>query len=137
MQQTFAIIKPDAVHLNLIGPILTRAQNAGLTPTSLSLQTVDADAWRVFYREHAGRDFFDELIEFMADAPCVLAVLTGNEAIPTWRSIIGATDPKKAAPGTLRRMYGHGGPRNVAHGSDSELAAIREISWFRGLAYRV
>lgn len=135
MSRTFAIIKPDAWAMRNVGSILKHAEDAGLHPDQLWIGMVEEKDWADFYAEHEGKPFFGSLVHFMASGPCVLAVLEGpgvyEDAIKTWRTLMGATDPSKAAEGTLRALYGTHGALNAVHGSDSEESYQREVEWAR------
>ena len=129
--RTVFIIKPDAVQRGIVGTILKVAEEAGLVPVELRMGTLAPSVWQTFYAEHEGRPFFEELVEFMSSGPVVYGTFElpgGVHAILTWRNLIGATDPKKAYLGTLRRLYGTGDPANVAHGSDSNESMAREAA---------
>lgn len=129
---TIAIIKPDAVRLGIIGPILTDAGISGLYPTYMRLDSNTmwlggAEAkWAAFYAEHEGKPFYEKLIKHMSSGPCVILALEGPCAIKHWRIVMGDTNPFEAAPGTIRRKWGAGGPANVVHGSDSPESVRRE-----------
>lgn len=130
IQQTFAIIKPDAVHNGRVGHILAMAEREDLFVHDMSMGTPSRAWWTEFYLEHKGKPFFDGLIAFMSSGPSVFVILEGINAINRWRKLMGATDPKKAKPGTLRYLYGdrigRGMPHNAVHGSDSISSAARE-----------
>lgn len=127
-QKTLAIIKPDAVRMGgeVVGRILVRAAAGGLHPVAMWMGELPRSTWETLYEEHRERSFFEELVAFMCSGPSVYVVLEGEEAITTWRAIMGATDPLKAQPGSIRRMFGRGGPANAVHGSDSPEAFERE-----------
>jgi nucleoside-diphosphate kinase len=127
---TVAIIKPDAVKDGQVGKILDLAWTCwGLVPWGMKMEWLPADAWKRFYAEHKGKPFFDELIEFMSSGPSVFIVFKGENAVASWRQLMGATDPRKAQPNTIRRLFGTGGPRNAVHGSDSDEAVVKEIAF--------
>ena len=126
VEKTVFIIKPDAVKRGIVGRILLTAEESGLEVVDMRMSSRSNDVWVAFYAEHKDRSFFDELIDFMHSGPVVCGVLKGANAIAQWRHCLGATDPAKAHMGSLRRLYGTGGPANVGHGSDSVGAAIRE-----------
>lgn len=133
---TLAIIKPDAVQRGLVGTVLHHAEQHGLLPVTLRMIKPAPGFWEAFYAEHEGKPFYEELCRFMDSGPSVFAILELEregrpEAVSLWRGLLGATDPKKALPGTLRRLYGTGGPANVAHGSASDEDAAREIVLIR------
>jgi len=130
MQQTLSIIKPDAVKKNVIGKILSRFEEAGLriaATKKIRLSRVDAEA---FYAVHAERPFFGELVEFMISGPVVVTVLEGEDAVARNRELMGATNPKEAAPGTIRADFAESIDANAVHGSDSLENAAIEIAFF-------
>lgn len=130
LQRTLCIIKPDAVLARKQGAILQQVLDAGfdvLAMRQLSLSQQQAEA---FYEVHRERPFFGELVEFMTSGPVVVAALQGEEAVTRYRELIGATDPAKAAPGTIRALYGAGIEKNAVHGSDSEENGLRETKFF-------
>ena len=136
MEETIAIIKPDGVRQGgkVIGDILAMAADADLHPRSIWMGELAREVWEKFYAEHAEREFFGELVDFMSSGPSIFMVLRGKKAIATWRIVMGATDPLKASPGTIRRMFGRGGPANAVHGSDSAESFKREWDLiFRGV----
>ena len=134
MERTFAIIKPDAVSRGLAGKILARIQEAGFTVKSMRLQHLSKKEAEGFYAVHRERPFFGELTEFMASGPCVLLALEAPDAIKKWRDTMGATDPAKAEPGTLRKDFGESIGRNATHGSDAPETAAFELGYFfRGM----
>ncbi len=130
MEQTLSIIKPDAVKKNVIGQIMTRFEEAGLriaATKKVMLSVADAEA---FYAVHKERPFFGELVEFMTSGPVVVSVLEGENAVAKHREIMGATDPKEAAPGTIRADFAESIDANAVHGSDSLENAKKEIAFF-------
>jgi len=134
MERTFAIIKPDAVARRLAGKILARIEAAGFTVRAMRLQHLTRAEAEGFYAVHRERPFFGELTEFMSSGPCVLLALEAPDAIRTWRETMGATDPAKAAPGTLRQEFGESIGRNATHGSDAAETAAFELGYFfRGM----
>jgi nucleoside-diphosphate kinase len=129
-QQTLALIKPDAVAKNKSGAIISRFQQEGLQIVALQqLQLSAADAGR-FYAIHKDRPFYKNLVNYMSSGPIVALVLTGDNAVTRVRTIIGATDPKQAAPGTLRAQFGESITFNAMHSSDSVANAAKEIAFF-------
>ncbi len=137
MEQTLAILKPDTVEKNAIGDVLKRIENDGLEIRTLkSLQLTEAQA-EGFYAEHKGSEFFEGLVEFMTSGPVVTAVIEGDDAISRLRTLMGATDPQEAAPGTIRAELDGGLPNNLIHGSDSPESAERELSFFFSEAERI
>ncbi|MCK4906051.1 MAG: nucleoside-diphosphate kinase [Spirochaetes bacterium] len=130
MQKTLLIIKPDSVSAKNSGKIIDFIENEGFTIKSMKLKTLSSDEAGEFYAEHMGKHFYDNLKEFMTSGPCIPIILERDEAILHLREVIGATDPAKAAQGTIRNLYGEGGTRNAVHGSDSPESAQRECSFF-------
>ena len=134
MERTFAIIKPDAVERRLAGKILARIEEAGLTVRAMRLQHLTTQEAEGFYAVHRARPFFGELTTFMSSGPCIVMALEAPNAIVKWRDTMGATDPAKAAPGTLRRDFGESIGRNATHGSDAPETAAFELGYFfRGM----
>ena len=130
MERTLSIIKPDAVAKNVVGKILDRFESAGLriaATKKLQLSKADAEA---FYAVHSARPFFKDLVEFMISGPVVVSVLEGKDAMAKNRDLMGATNPKEAAPGTIRADFAVSIDENAAHGSDSVASAEREIAYF-------
>jgi len=130
MERTFSIIKPDAVERNLIGAITKRFEDNGLRIVASKMKRLTLVEAEGFYAEHKGRDFYEPLINYMISAPVVVQVLEGDNAILKNREIMGATDPSKAATGTIRADFARSVRENSAHGSDSPESAAREISFF-------
>jgi nucleoside-diphosphate kinase len=130
VEQTLSIIKPDAVAKNVVGQILARFETAGLriaTTKKIQLSQADAEA---FYAIHAERPFFKDLVEFMISGPVVVTVLEGENAMQTNRDLMGATNPKEAAAGTIRADFAESIDANAVHGSDSVENAVNEINFF-------
>jgi nucleoside-diphosphate kinase len=130
MERTLAIIKPDAVGKKHSGAIIGRIEAAGFTIRAmrkLSLSKAQAEG---FYAVHRGRPFFPSLTEFMSSGPVIVLALEADGAIKTWRDLMGATDPAKAAPGTLRAEFGGSIGDNATHGSDAPETAAFEIGYF-------
>lgn len=130
VEQTFSIIKPDAVKNNHIGAIVARFEKAGLKVIAQRMLQLTPAQAEGFYAEHKGRSFYDELVAFMTSGPVVVQVLYGENAIALNRELMGATDPTKAAPGTIRADFSRSMPANAVHGSDSPISAAREIAYF-------
>src|SRR5436309_6678272 len=130
IEETLAIIKPDGVARNLSGRIIQRIEQSGLRVKALKMRHLSKKEVEGFYAVHKERPFFDSLTSFMSEGPVVLMVLSGEDAIRTWRDLMGATDPAKAAPGTLRKELGLSIERNTTHGSDSPKTADFEIGYF-------
>ncbi|WZO96044.1 nucleoside-diphosphate kinase [Isosphaeraceae bacterium EP7] len=132
MQRTLIILKPDSVQRRLVGPILSRFEAKGLRIAALKLIQVDRPLGEKHYAEHAGKPFFDGLIDFITDGPVVVGVLVGNEAIAVVRAMLGATNGTAAAPGTIRGDFSISKQNNLVHGSDSVESSVREIAlWFK------
>ncbi len=130
IQRTFSIIKPDATRRNLIGAINSKFESAGLSIIAQKkIQLTKAQA-EVFYSIHKGRPFFVELCEFMSSFPIIVQVLEGENAIVKNREVMGATDPKEAEEGTIRREFALSIGENSVHGSDGEDTAKEEIAYF-------
>lgn len=130
MQQTFSIIKPDAVSRNLIGKITQRFEENGLSVVASKMKWLTQAEAEGFYAEHKGREFYEPLVAYMISGPIVVQVLEGEDAIAKNRKIMGATDPSKAEPGTIRADFALSVRENSAHGSDSLESAAREIAYF-------
>lgn len=137
MEQTLAILKPDALRKNAIGQILGRIENDGLTIVTLKTVRLTRNQAEEFYSEHRGSEFFEGLVEFMTSGPVVAVVVRGENAIARLRTLMGATDPDEAAPGTIRAELAGGLPDNVIHGSDSPESARGELSFFFSEAERI
>ena len=129
-EMTFSIIKPNAVKKNAIGPIIDLFEKNGLKITAAKLVTLSKAQCEEFYAEHKARPFFGELVSFMTSGPVMLMALSGEGAVMKNREIMGATDPAKAAPGTIRKLFGDNVGENAAHGSDSADSAARELALF-------
>ena len=130
LERTFAIIKPDAVGRGLQGEILSRIHKAGFRIVAIRSMRLTKDEAGGFYAVHRERPFFGELTDFMSSGKIIAMVLEGEGAIAKWRDAMGATDPKKAAPGTIRQDLGTSIGNNVTHGSDAPDTAAFEISYF-------
>jgi nucleoside-diphosphate kinase len=130
VEQTFSIIKPNAVKKNAIGAILDKFESNGLKVAAAKLTVLTKSQCEEFYAEHKGKPFFDELVAFMTSGPVLLAVLSGENAVAKNREIMGATNPANAEPGSIRKLYGDSVGENAVHGSDSPQSAAREISLF-------
>ena len=130
LERTFAIVKPNAVQGGHIGEILGAVERAGFALRGLRMVLLSPEVVRGFYAEHVHKGFYPELEAFMTEGPVVLMVLEAEDAIQRWRDLMGATDPAKAAEGTLRRQFGEDVGRNAVHGSDAPATAEREIHYF-------
>jgi nucleoside-diphosphate kinase len=129
-QRTLSIIKPDAVKKGKIGAIIQRFEDKGLKPVAMKKMMLSTEQAQGFYAEHKERPFFGDLVSFMTSGPVVVQVLEGDDAIAKNREIMGATDPKKAAPGTIRADFAESIDANAVHGSDAPETAAREINYF-------
>jgi nucleoside-diphosphate kinase len=131
VERTLVLIKPDAMRRGLAGEILSRFERRGLTIEDAKLLQVERDLAEEHYAEHREKPFFGELVEFITSAPTLALVLTGEEAIATVRTTMGATNPADATPGSVRGDLALSMPDNLVHGSDSPDSARREIAlWF-------
>ena len=130
IERTFSIIKPDAVAKNAIGAIVGRFEGAGLKVIASRMAHLSQAEAEGFYAVHAARPFFKDLVDFMISGPVVLQALEGENAIMKNRDLMGATDPKKAAPGTIRADFADSIDANAVHGSDAPETAAVEIAYF-------
>ncbi|MBF4509530.1 MAG: nucleoside-diphosphate kinase [Aeromicrobium sp.] len=131
-QRTYCMIKPDAVARGLVGRIVTRFEEVGLEIERLELGMVSAEQAAANYAEHEGKPFYDGLVSYITSGPVVKMVLSGPEAVAVVRKLMGVTNPKEAAPGTIRGDFGLTLDANIVHGSDSPESAEREIAIFFG-----
>lgn len=129
-EQTLAIVKPDAVRRNLIGEIIRRIEAGGLRVAAARFLHLTKSQAEGFYAVHRERPFFGSLTQFMSSGPVMVLVLEGDGAIARWRALMGATDPAKADPGTIRKDLGSGVEQNATHGSDAPETARDEIAYF-------
>ena len=130
MERTLAIIKPDGVKRGLIGKVISRLEREGLIIVALKMIWMTKEQAKGFYKVHAGKPFYESVTDFMSSGPCVVMVLEAKRAINTYRKLMGATDYKEAAEGTLRRDYATDIEKNVVHGSDSPQSAAFEVAYF-------
>lgn len=130
METTFSMVKPDGVAKNLIGEVIKRYEAAGLKVIGLKLTKLTREKAEELYSIHKGKPFYDDLVEFILSGPVVPMVLTGEYAIAKVRDVMGATDPKQAAPGTIRGDFAEEIGQNIVHGADSLESAKREIPIF-------
>jgi nucleoside-diphosphate kinase len=130
VERTLSIIKPDAVAKNVIGQIYTRFENAGLKVVAARMMYLSRREAEGFYAVHAQRPFFKDLVDFMVSGPVMVQVLEGESAIAKNRQLMGATDPKKADPGTIRADFADSIDANAVHGSDGPDTAAQEIAYF-------
>jgi nucleoside-diphosphate kinase len=130
IEQTLAIIKPDAVSRGLIGKILARLEEQGFRLRALKMVQLTKQTAQGFYRVHAERPFYESLTTYMSSGPVVPMLLERENAVQSLRHLMGATNPQQAAPGTIRRDYGENVERNAIHGSDATATASLEIAFF-------
>jgi nucleoside-diphosphate kinase len=130
IERTFSIIKPDAVAKNAIGPITTKLEAAGLRVIASRMVRLTEAQAKAFYAVHKDRPFYAGLVKFMTEGPVVVQVLEGENAIAKNREVMGATNPEKAAPGTIRKEFATDIERNAVHGSDGSDTAREEIAFF-------
>jgi nucleoside-diphosphate kinase len=130
IEQTLAIIKPDAVSRGLIGKILARVEEQGFRVRALRMVQLSKQTAQAFYQVHAERPFYESLTAYMSSGPVVPMLLERDNAIQSLRDLMGATNPQQAAPGTIRRDYGENIERNAIHGSDAAATASLEIAFF-------
>jgi nucleoside-diphosphate kinase len=129
-EQTLSILKPDVVAGNHIGAILMRFEKAGLKIVASKMLHLTSEQAKAFYAVHAHRPFFQELVSFMIEGPVFISVLEGENAVTKNRELMGATNPKEAAPGTIRADFARSIDKNAVHGSDSAENAKKEIAFF-------
>ncbi len=132
MEETLSMIKPDGVRKRLIGEIISRFEKGGLQIAAMRMTSLSKREAEAFYAVHKEKHFFDSLTDFMSSGPLVALVLRGENAIAKNRQIMGATNPKEAAPGTIRRDFATDTEKNTVHGSDSPENAAKEIDFFFG-----
>ena len=130
VERTLSIVKPDAVARNIIGEIYTRFEKAGLILIAARMRQLTEAEAQGFYAEHEGKPFFNDLVRYMTSGPVMVQVLEGESAIAKNRELMGATNPKEAAPGTIRADFAESVEANAVHGSDSPASAEREIAYF-------
>jgi nucleoside-diphosphate kinase len=130
IERTLSIVKPDAVEKGVTGEILKRFESAGLRIVALKMTRLTEQQARCFYAVHRSREFYESLVKFMSSGPVVVSVLEGPDAIARNRAVMGATDPARAEPDTLRADFGTNVERNAVHGSDAPATARVEIAFF-------
>jgi nucleoside-diphosphate kinase len=130
IEQTLAIVKPDGVARNLVGEVIRRIEAGGLKVKALKMVHLSKAQAEGFYAVHRDKPFFGSLTTFMSEGPVVLMILGGEDAIRRWRDLMGATDPAKAAAGTIRKDFGQSIERNTTHGSDAPETAAFETAYF-------
>ena len=129
-ERTLAIIKPDGVSRNLIGEVASRIEKNGLKIVAMKMIRMDKQMAKGFYMVHEGKPFYESLTDFMSSGPCVVMAVEGEDAIGKYRNLMGATNYKDAAEGTIRREFATDIEKNVVHGSDAEETAAFEINYF-------
>ncbi len=130
MERTLSIIKPDGVKKGLIGEILKRFENAGLKIVGMKMIHMTKKTAEGFYAVHRGKPFYNSLTDFMSSGPCVVLILEGEKVISRNRELMGATNPKDAAPGTIRKEFAANVEQNIVHGSDAPETAAFETGYF-------
>jgi nucleoside-diphosphate kinase len=130
IQRTFGIIKPDAVRKKVTGKIINKIEESGLSVVAIKKIHLSKTQAQAFYAVHKERSFYNDLVNFMISGPVFVMVMEGDEAISAWRTIMGATDPSKAADGTLRKLFASSVQENAVHGSDAPETAAQEIKFF-------
>lgn len=130
VERTLSIVKPDGVRANVIGEVIKRFEAAGLKVVAMRMTSLTKQQAEAFYAVHKARPFFGSLTEFMSSGPVVASVLEGENAIAKNRELMGATDPAKAAPGTIRKDLASSVEKNIVHGSDAPETAREEIGFF-------
>ena len=130
IERTLSIIKPDGVEKGIIGKIISRFESQGLKPVAMRMARLSQAEAEGFYAVHKARPFFNDLVKFMTSGPVVLMVLEGEDAVAKNREVMGATDPKKAAEGTIRKDFATDIEKNTVHGSDSPENAKIEVTYF-------
>ncbi len=130
MERTLSIIKPDGVAKGLIGEVIRRFEKAGLRIAAMKMIHMSKKEAEGFYAVHRGKGFFNSLTDFMSSGPCVVMILEGEKVITRNRELMGATNPKDAAPGTIRREFASNIEQNIVHGSDAPETAAFEIGYF-------
>jgi len=130
MERTLSIIKPDGVAKGLIGEVLKRFENAGLKIVAMKMVRLSKKEAEGFYAVHRGKPFYESLTDFMSSGPCVVLILEGPKAIAKNRELMGATNPKEAGPGTIRKEFATDIERNTVHGSDGPETAAFEMGYF-------
>jgi nucleoside-diphosphate kinase len=130
LEQTLSIFKPDIIRKNLIGEVINIFEKKKLKIVAMKMLRLTSQQAKKFYEEHKNRPFFEDIVKFMCSSPVVIICLEGENAIKLNREIMGATNPKEASEGTIRKIYGESIEANAVHGSDSPQSALREINLF-------
>ena len=129
-ERTLVLVKPDGVARGLVGEVLGRVERKGYRLVAVEMRTLTREMAEAHYAEHVGKPFFEDLVEFITSGPLVAAVAEGLDVVEAWRTMMGATNPVTAAPGTIRGDLAHVMTENIAHGSDSAESAVRELALF-------
>ncbi len=132
MDRTFLMIKPDGVSRGLVGEVISRIERKGFAITKLRKMQINEELAKKHYQEHRDKPFFSELVSFITSGPVVTTIVEGEDVVSTIRAMVGATDPKEAAPGTIRGDFAVEIGKNIVHASDSPESARREIALFFG-----
>lgn len=130
MERTLAIMKPDCVQKKLAGKVIDKILEKKFDILGLKMMRLTTSQAQAFYDVHQGKPFYDELVDFMTEGPVIVAALEKENAIKDWRALMGATNPKEADEGTIRKLYAENVGRNIVHGSDAVDTAKREIGFF-------
>jgi nucleoside-diphosphate kinase len=130
LQRTLAIVKPDGVRKGVAGHVIARIEKEGFRIVAMRLHQLSRAEAQGFYAVHKDRPFFKDLVAFMTSGPVILMCLERDDAIAHWREVMGATDPAKAAEGTIRKLFATDIEKNTAHGSDAPETAAFEVGWF-------
>jgi nucleoside-diphosphate kinase len=130
LERTLAIVKPDGVQKGVTGQVIDRIEKEGFRMVAMRMHHLSRAEAEGFYAVHEKRPFFKDLVAFMTSGPVVLMCLERDNAIAHWREVMGATDPAKAAPGTIRKLFAANIEKNVSHGSDAAETAAFELGWF-------
>lgn len=130
--RTLAILKPDCVRKGIIGKVISRIEQAGFRVVAMKMVHLTSETAGKFYAVHRGKPFYEDLLKFMSSGPCVPILLAKDSAVDAFRTLIGATDPKQATPGTIRYDFADSKQENIVHGSDSDENARFEIEFFFG-----
>ena len=130
VERTLAILKPDCVRKNLQGEVISRIQKAGFRVLGMRMLRLGKEQASAFYAVHTGRPFFEGLVEFMSSGQCMPIALEKENAVADFRTLIGATDPKEAAQGTIRKLFADNKGENIVHGSDSPENGQMEVAFF-------
>lgn len=130
LERTLAILKPDCIRKNLMGEVIARIHKAGFKTLGIKMVRLTKETAGAFYAVHKGRPFYDGLVEFMSSGPCMPIALEKENAVADFRTLIGATDPKDAAEGTIRKLFADSKGENIVHGSDSPENGRIEVAFF-------